>query len=243
MVWVSVPAEKNDFLSAMPSWAVAAAASTSANALSQLTPPVDTSYREPPAAFPIDSDVMNLTTNPDLIVTTNPDLIVTAKPPLMVTTEPALIVTTNPALIVTTSPSLTVTTTTLQLMGSQTIEYNDAASRVKLIMVKENVVASTSAAANNDRALRPYAAALRAASPFAAAVDSGRASGCRSPLFPFPTSPRAIKQEMGRSSGPQGSITAKLADVAVAAEVAEVAIEKREGRQEKRDEHKITGKL
>ena len=136
MLWVSVPVEKNDFLSARPSWATASG-----------------SARGGSGAFPT-------------ALSPQPPLITTTTEPIIVDTD-VIDLNTNPLRV----------TTTLQLLGSETIEYNDASSRVKLIMVKDLAGATT--AGDTGRTARPSQHLLSAA-----AIASG-GDGRRSPFAPL----------------------------------------------------------
>ena len=136
MLWVSVPVEKNDFLSARPSWSTASG-----------------SARGGSGAFPT-------------ALSPQPPLITTTTEPIIVDTD-VIDLNTNPLRV----------TTTLQLLGSETIEYNDASSRVKLIMVKDLAGATT--AGDTGRTARPSQHLLSAA-----AIASG-GDGRRSPFAPL----------------------------------------------------------
>jgi hypothetical protein len=161
--WISVPAEKNDFLSARPSWSTVAAAmelNSGGGGLPSLAAVTTSAAQQQPvittsaaATSPIvDADVINLSTNPAAAAT------------LVIKTR---------------------------LLGNETIEYNDASSRIKYIRVKEmaaaaetNATAGASAvdggSSSPNNSLSPSAS-----STAAAAFSSGGDSGRRSPFGPF----------------------------------------------------------
>jgi hypothetical protein len=102
MVWVSIPAEKNDFLSASPGWSNAAAAAALAYSAHNLG---GSAHNFPLATFD-------------------------RGPPLVSIAAAAIAEDEN-------GEKNGMTATRRHIMGRETIEYNDSASRVKLFMVKE----------------------------------------------------------------------------------------------------------
>jgi hypothetical protein len=113
MVWVSIPTEKNDFLSASPGWSNAAAAAALAYSAHNLSGSAHN--------FPLAT--------------------VDRGPPL-VSIAAAIAEDEN-------GEQNGMTATRRHIMGRETIEYNDSASRVKLFMVKE-----TSSVSSGDQSSR-----------------------------------------------------------------------------------------
>jgi hypothetical protein len=114
MVWVSIPAEKNDFLSASPGWSNAAAAAALAYSAHNLG---GSAHNFPLATFD-------------------------RGPPLVSIAAAAIAEDEN-------GEKNGMTATRRHIMGRETIEYNDSASRVKLFMVRE-----TSSVSSGDQSSR-----------------------------------------------------------------------------------------
>jgi hypothetical protein len=168
MVWVSIPTEKNDFLSASPGWSNAAAA---AAALAYSAHNFGGSAHNFPLAT------------------------VDRGPPLVSIAAAAIAEDENGEMI-------GMTATRRHIMGRETIEYNDSASRVKLFMVKE-----TSSLDSGDQSSRTSSTTVPVA-------DS---SSQRSSLFTQFTmlSPRLVNEtEEQRRRGEESNRDAKTIDAA-----------------------------
>jgi len=154
MVWVSVPTENNDFLSASPGWSTAIAHNGGAHNF-----PLTSSYHQSPrptaaADLPIEEDVVGVSSNESKL-----------------------------------------TAIRRQIMGGETIEFKDSASRIKFFMVKERKTTVNVDSVDQS-----------------STISLSESSGHRSPLISFPTLSK-FEKETGEQQRRESNRETEMGDV------------------------------